>query len=303
MSPHTAARSIGGVHPVLFTFFDQEGRIREDGFEHQVAHCLSAGTPGVVLFGFVTQFYKLTLAEKLQILDWTSAALSGRAQLGVTVMEPTLEAQLTLCRAAEKSGADWLIIQPPIGPAVTAEWWLEMIGYLADQTSLPVAVQNAAIAGTTLTIEQLLRLQDRHPNVMLCKAETGLTDVARFAREHGERFRVMTGNWGAEYPYFASNGAHGFIPAPTFVHEHVKLERLLRGNPDEVREAMRLHGRLLTLIQLIREVGGVEQQLLAGKRIYQWQTGYDPGGVRVPGPARLDPTFEQFLEKELEWLS
>ena len=303
MSPHSVARSIGGVHPVLFTFFDDEGRIREDGFEHQVAHCLSAGTPGVVLFGFVTQFYKLTLAEKLQILGRTSAALSGRAQLGVTVMEPTLEAQLTLCGAAEKSGADWLIIQPPIGPAVTAEWWLEMIGYLADRTSLPVAVQNAAIAGTTLTIEQLLRLQDRHPNVLLCKAETGLTDVARFAREHGERFRVMTGNWGAEYPYFAANGAHGFIPAPTFVHEHVKLEQLLKGNPDEVREAMRLHGRLLTLIQLIREIGGVEQQLLAGKRIYQWQTGYDPGGVRVPGPARLDPTFEQFLEKELEWLA
>jgi 4-hydroxy-tetrahydrodipicolinate synthase len=285
---------------VLFTFFDDEGRIREDGFEHQVAHCLSAGTPGVVLFGFVTQFYKLTLDEKLQILKRTATAIGGKASLGVTVMGPTLEAQLTLCKAAENVSADWLIIQPPIGPPVSADWWLETIGYLAERTNLPVAVQNAAIAGTTLSIEQLLRLQDRHPNVLLCKAENGLIEVARFAREYGERFRVMTGNWGAEYPYFAANGAHGFIPAPIFVHELVKLANLLNGSPEEVRDAMRLYSRLLTFIQLIREVGGVEHQLLAGKRIYEWQTDYDTGGTRVPGPSKLDPSFELFMEKELE---
>jgi 2-keto-3-deoxy-L-arabinonate dehydratase len=107
---------IGGIIPVLFSFFDERGAIRLDAFDYQIEHCLENGATGVVLFGFVTQFYRLSFAEKTAITERCAKRIDGRATLGVTVMEPTPEGQRELVRVAEANGADWIILQPPLGP-------------------------------------------------------------------------------------------------------------------------------------------------------------------------------------------
>lgn len=282
--------------PVLYSFFDQDGGLRLDGFEQQVAHCRENDADGVVLFGFVTQFYRLTFDEKVRAMEVTARAMAGKGTLGVTVMEATVEGQVALVRAAEKAAADWIILQPPLGPPNAPGLWLEMLGQVAASTDLPVAVQNAAVAGTTLSIEQLLDLQDRHPNVCLCKAETASEDVARFGREFSERFRVITGNWGVEYPFFRQNGAHGLIPAPNFVAEQVAIHRATEAGGAGLSEALRVHSGILPLMQFIRERPPVEAQLILGKHAYGRRTGIDPGGNRLPGPQTIDPAVRAHLE-------
>lgn len=291
-----AARSIGGILPVLYSFFDEAGELRLDGFAHQVDHSLGNGAVGVVLFGFVTQFYRLTLEEKLRIIETTATALGGRGSLGVTVMEPTIEGQLTLVRAAERAAADWIILQPPLGPPSDPRLWLDLLDRVAGATGLPVAVQNAVVAGTTLRIEQLLALQDRRPNICLCKAETASEDVARFGREFGERFRVITGNWGVEYPFFRQNGAHGLIPAPNFVAEQVAIHRATEPGGAGMDEALRLQALILPLMQFIRERPPVEGQLILGKYAYEKRTGFKAGGNRLPGPQGIDSAVRAFLD-------
>ena len=224
--------SIGGILPVLYSFFDDGGGLRPGGFAAQTAHCINSGARGVVLFGFVTQFYRLTFAEKERVLAETAEALAGRGLLGVTVMEATVEGQVALVRAAEAACADFLILQPPLGPPGCAPNWTAMIEAVAGATELPVTIQNALVTGTTLSGDDLVRLQERVPNLVGVKAETGSADVAAFARQHGDRFRVLTGNWGVEYPFFVENGAHGLIPAPNFVPEQVAIHSALaEGSP------------------------------------------------------------------------
>lgn len=290
------AQAIGGVLPVLYTFFDEEGRIRLDGFDHQVGHCIENGAQGVVLFGFVTQFYRLAFEEKLTIIDTTARALKGRGSLGVTVMETTIEGQIALVRSAEAAGADWIILQPPLGPPSVPKLWLQMIEKVAAATNLPVAIQNAIVAGTTLSIEELIGLQDRCPNICLCKAETASEDVARFAREHGDRFRVITGNWGVEYLFHRANGAHGLIPAPNFVAEQVAIHRDTEPGIRNMTVPLAQHARILPLMQFIRERPPVEAQLILGKYAYQWRTGYKAGGNRLPGPQTIDPGVRAHLD-------
>ncbi|MEO1105721.1 MAG: hypothetical protein AAFW98_18640, partial [Pseudomonadota bacterium] len=60
------ASEIGGILPVLYSFFDERGGLRQEGFAHQVAHSMENGSRGVVLFGFVTQFYRLTFSAKVR---------------------------------------------------------------------------------------------------------------------------------------------------------------------------------------------------------------------------------------------
>ena len=286
---------LGGIHPVLYAFFDHAGRLRQDGFRHQVEHCLDRGAGGVVLFGFVTQFYRLTFAEKVEALRTTVAASAGQGQVGVTVMEPSPEGQAELIRVARDEGAHWVIIQPPLGPPARPRDWLEMLPPLITDAGLPVAIQNADIASTRLSNDDLLDLQGRAPGLVAVKAETDSVDVAAFAEEHGNRFRVFIGNWGVEYPFFRRHGAHGLIPAPNFVSEQVSLHAATeRGDWDE---AERLHARILPLMQFLRERPPPEGQIQLGKLAYGWRTGFDPGGNRAPGPQRVDPRLAAHAER------
>lgn len=281
--------SISGVHPVLYAFFDGEGRLRQDGFRQQVAHCMENGAGGVVLFGFVTQFYRLTFAEKIDSLRTTVAAMQGRGLVGVTVMEPSPGGQAALIRAAREEGADWVILQPPLGPQVQAADWLPMLRDLTGRAGLPVAVQNASIASAQLTTDQLLSLQQDCADLRAVKAETGAAEVGAFCRDHGARFRVLTGDWGVEYPFFARQGAHGLIPAPNFIPEQAAQHRAAEaGDWDRVDE---IQERLLPLMQVIRQRPAPEGQISLGKLAYGWRTGFDAGPNRQPGPQAVDPAI------------
>ena len=297
-APHAA---IGGILPVLYSFFDDGGGLRLDGYAHQIDHAMASGAHGVVLFGFVTQFYRLTLAEKLDVIALAARQLAGRGTLGITVMEPTIEGQRALVTAAEDAGADWIIVQPPLGPPCLPQDWVVLVEALARATPLTVALQNAPLTGTTLTAAALAELNRAAPNIAAVKAETDSADVAAFATAHGDTFRVITGNWGVDYPFFRAHGVHGLIPAPNFVAEQVEIhDATERG---DLGRADAVHAKILPLMQFIRERGGVEAQLILGKYAYERRTGYPAGGNRLPGPPRIDPLLRAHIDRLTDTLA
>ncbi|UWR13437.1 dihydrodipicolinate synthase family protein [Sulfitobacter mediterraneus] len=285
---------IGGVLPVLYAFFDNSGQLRQEGFRHQVDHCLAAGAGGVVLFGFVTQFYRLSFAEKVESLRTTVAAVNAQGSVCVTVMEPSPDGQAELIRVAREEGADWVILQPPLGPPAMPSDWIEMLGELIADAGLPVAVQNANMATTQLSNTQLVKLQEQCPNLVGVKAETSAEDVAAFCQSHANRFRILVGDWGVEYPFFARQGAHGLIPASNFVSQQVAQYQAAQGGNwsmvDDIQQ------KILPLMQFFRERVAPEGQVLLGKMAYGWATGLEPGGNRRPGPNRLDPAILHYAQ-------
>ena len=289
-----------GILPVLYAFFDERGGLRLDGFRQQVDHCMENGAGGVILFGFVTQFYRLSFAEKVSAIRDTVRGLNGAGSLGVTVIEANTDSQLELCRVAREEGADWLILQPPLGPPARSSDWISMLRQIIDSAGLPVAVQNALIAGTHLTNDELVALQDASPNLVAVKAETASEDIAAFAKEFGHRFRVLTGNWGVEYPFFLRNGAHGLIPAPNFVPEQVALHQAALNGDWETVDG--IHADILPLMQFFRERPAPEGQILLGKQAYGWRTGFDPGGNRAPGPSSCNPRIVEHARRLFERL-
>ncbi len=293
-------RRIGGILPVLYSFFDADGTLRPGAFAAQTAHAIEAGAQGVILFGFVTQFYRLSGSEKRTALAETAAALGGRGLLGVTIMEANVEAQIALVRDAEAAGADFLILQPPLAPPGCNTDWRYMIEAVTRATHLPVTIQNAIVAGTSLSSSEIVTLGRDLPNLVGVKAETASADIARFARDHGDRFRVLTGNWGVEYPFFARHGAHGQIPAPNFVPEQVAQHAALaRG---DLEEAHRIQCRILPLMQFLRERPTVEEQLVLGKHALSQRIGLAPCAGRVPGPRAADALMKSEVDRLLDLL-
>lgn len=288
-------KTVSGIVPVLFSYFDEGGGLRRQAFAEQIDWCLENGASGVMVLGFGTQFYRLTFKEKISIIEDCAAHLAGRGTFGVTVMESTLEGQLELANVAQKNGADWLILQPPLGPPPGGARWMQMIEKVAQSTSMAVAPQNAVIAGSTLSIAQLVTLQDRCPNINCVKAETDTVDVANLIRDYGDRFRIITGEFGIDFPFLKLAGSHGMIPTPNFVPEHVAMDKALSAGKDGLDAALAIHERILPLMQLIRDRGGDETVLLA-KYAFSRRSGIPVGGERLPAIGPLDPRLMQFVD-------
>jgi len=279
-------KQLSGILPVLYSFFDTDGSLRYDGYSHQVEHSMENGANGVVLFGFVTQFYRLSFEEKIEAIRTTKHSLGDRGSLGVTVMEQTPAAQAELMQVARDEGADWIIMQPPLGPPVKAKDWLAMLTDLTGNCDLPLAVQNADIANAQLSNTDIIELQSHCSNLIAVKAETSTLDVADFSRDHRDKFRIITGDWGLEFPFLLRQGAHGLIPAPNFVGEQVALFNAAEsGNWTDADD---IHRTILPLLNFLRGRPDLESQMLLGKHAYCMRNNYEIGSNRAPGPNSVD---------------
>ncbi|MDA4630216.1 dihydrodipicolinate synthase family protein, partial [Escherichia coli] len=102
-------------------------------------------------------------------------------------------------RHAERVGANWVILQPPIAGSFNAQEYIAFFGRVADATSLPVAIQNApAFLGRGLGAADMTALTTRHPNIRLLKAEASAVDVETLIQAIGSSVPVFNGRGGLE---------------------------------------------------------------------------------------------------------
>ena len=110
-----ARRRPGGVYPMLYAFWREDGTLDEAAMERQVEHVVEAGADGVAVLGLVTESHRLDASERLQIVAVVAGFLAGRLPLSVTVTGESVEEQRAFAGAAREAGADWLIFRQPRG--------------------------------------------------------------------------------------------------------------------------------------------------------------------------------------------
>jgi hypothetical protein len=122
-----------------------------------------------------------------------------------------------------------------------------------------------------------------------------MIDVANLVRDYGHRFRVISGDFGIDFPFQKLGGANGMIPGPNFIPEHVAIDRALSPGGAGLDTALTVHERILPLMQLIRDRGGDESLLLAKHAFYR-RTGIEVGGERLPTAGPVDDRLLRFLD-------
>ena len=172
-----------GIYPILYAFFDQQGKLDREAMRLQIKACLDAGAHGLAMLGLATEVAKLEESERLQIVEWAAEEVSGRVPMAVTVFGHSVDQQIRFAKMAQSSGADWLILQPPPVKGLSEADWLDFFGRVMDSTSLPVAIQNAPeYLGVGLSVKGLMDLQQRHPNFTLLKGEGPAGTMAEVIR-------------------------------------------------------------------------------------------------------------------------
>jgi 4-hydroxy-tetrahydrodipicolinate synthase len=94
-----------GIYPILYAFFDADGKLARDGIVAQVEAAVRHGAHGVAVLGIATETNKLDAGERRTVMEWTAQALRKRLPLAVTIAEPSVQGQAAFARARRTTRA------------------------------------------------------------------------------------------------------------------------------------------------------------------------------------------------------
>ena len=287
--------AFSGVYPMLYAFFDADGRLDREAMRRQVEHCVASGVHGIAALGLATEVKKLSPQERHLVMAWAAEDLAQRLPLAITVFGATPAEQIDFVRAAAGHGADWVILQPPqpsedqAGTRITEAQLVDFFGAVADASPLPVAIQNAPqYIGVGLSSAGLDVLSRRHPNVRLLKAEGSAVETRALIELTEGRMGVFQGRGGMEFTDVMRAGCIGMIPSVESCHVQARIFELMQtGRARDDAEAERLYAALAPLILFLMQ--SVDQFLCYGKRLTAARLGL--GAVHDREPAQAPTAF------------
>ncbi len=271
-----------GIYPMIYAFFGPDGRLDRAAMKRQIEASVASGVHGVAILGIVTEFNKLDVNERRQVIEWTAEDLAGRLPLAVTVNEMSVHGQIEIAKLAAEVKADWIILQPPTIRNVPEPELVSFFGKVADASRLPVAIQNNPVnLDIVLSAAALKTLNRNHGNVSLLKGEGPIDYVRRLIEDTDGVFTVFNGRGGMELPSSLRLGCAGLIPAPEVSDVLARIYDLFRrGDNDSIAEAERLHAGLLPLLTYV--MASPEHMLCYGKRLYARRIGVEEVHPRHP---------------------
>lgn len=276
--------SYSGVYPILYAFYDKNGRIDDGLMRLQVDKCIAAGAHGIAVLGLVTEVHKLDVDERRHLVEVVGRAIDGRVPYAVTVGEQSVQGQIDFARIAQANGASWVILQPPSIKGYAEGEYVRFLGQVADALELPVAVQNNPVnMDVSLSVASLLRLRDEHPNLTMLKGEGPAVGVAEVIRASEGRYAIFAGHGGKEYISNVLSGCVGLIPAPDCLDMHLRLHDLLVNG--RLEEAEAVHAQILPLVLFM--TNSVPGMLCYGKRLFAQRIGVETVYSRAP---EIQPT-------------
>lgn len=257
-----------GIYPMIYAFFDSDGQLDRNAMKRQIDKLVRSGVHGIAILGIVTEFNKLDVNERRQIIEWTAEDLAGRLPLAVTINEASINGQIEIARLAAEVHADWIILQPPPVKNISESELVSFLGAVAEKATLPVAVQNnPKNLDVSLSGSALKSLHRNHTNITLLKGEGPIEYVRRLIEETDGLFQVFNGMGGLELPSSMRLGCSGLIPAPECADVMAKIYDLFRRGDDvSISEAEQLHASILPLLTFV--MASPEHMLCYGKRLF-----------------------------------
>ncbi|CAL9421063.1 4-hydroxy-tetrahydrodipicolinate synthase [Streptomyces sp. enrichment culture] len=170
-SPVTSstARPFGRTLCAMITPFTPAGALDLDGAQRLADRLVTRGCDGLVLSGTTGESPTTTDAEKSSLITAVREAVGGRASVvaGVGTFDTLHTAGLA--RAAEKAGADGLLVVAPYYSRPPQDAIEAHFREIADATGLPLALYDIpARTGVRIEPDTLLRLAE-HPRIVAVK--------------------------------------------------------------------------------------------------------------------------------------
>lgn len=244
---------ISGVIPILPTPFTADGEVDEGSFRNVIEAAIADGVQGLAMFGLASEYIKLSDHEKQRLAIALVEQTGGRVPVIVSITSHSIEIALRESEAAQRAGADALMVMPPFFMAPGKEAVRGHIARLASAASAQIIVQYAPIqTGVSLSAEDCVALHREHPNISHVKVDVIPSGpmISRLQDLSSGSLRSIVGYMGLHLPEDLARGAAALMPTVSVSGVLVEIFRLLRLDHDRGR---RLHERLLPLLNFMMQ--------------------------------------------------
>ena len=168
-TPATSAPSLGRALCAMITPFTEDGVLDLDGAQRLAVRLVSEGCDGLVLSGTTGESPTTTDAEKTALVRAVREAVGGSVPVVAGVGSADTHHTVELALAAEKAGADAVLVVTPYYSRPPQDAVEEHFRQVADASGLPVVLYAIpARPGTRIEPGTLLRLAG-HPRIVAVK--------------------------------------------------------------------------------------------------------------------------------------
>ena len=182
-----------GVMPAVTTKFTAQDTLDMPMFEKNIAAQIEAGVSGIVLGGSLGEASTLSREEKKILIKETLSIADNNVPVIMTIAEQSTKEAIEVAAEAEKTGANGLMVLPPMRYKSTD---LETVTYFKDiakSTDLPIMIYNNPvdykIEVTVDMFEELMQMD----NVGAVKESTrDIINIGRLRNRFGNSLKISS---------------------------------------------------------------------------------------------------------------
>ncbi|PKW07036.1 4-hydroxy-tetrahydrodipicolinate synthase [Streptomyces sp. 1222.5] len=168
-STHKPAPPFGRTLCAMVTPFTEDGALDADGAARLAARLVAQGCDGLVLSGTTGESPTTSDAEKADLIAAVRAAVGDRVALVAGVGTSDTRHTVELAVAAEKAGADGVLVVTPYYSRPPQEAVAAHFLEVADASGLPVMLYDIpGRTGTRIEPDTMIRLAE-HPRIVAVK--------------------------------------------------------------------------------------------------------------------------------------
>lgn len=203
---------IGGVIPVLYSFYAKSGALDLEAHTGQIDWVMRRGAAGVTLLGLASEGSSLTLNERKSVIARTAKHLPADAALLITT-RPDDDLNAIAQTALDGRGSVGLIVQIGRDPAPSIKQIRMLSADPSLASSVAIGLQLApGLIDTGFSAASLHELPDIVQRVSFLKAEYNSIELDAHLRALGKTFDLLIGRNGQNVIDYLRIGATGVIP-------------------------------------------------------------------------------------------
>lgn len=203
-----------GVVPVIPIPFRANETIDVPSLKRVVDFVAQKNMAGMCLPAYGSEFYKLSEAERIQVVEVAIDANKKRIPVMAQANHPSAKHAADLAKRYQRMGADIISFAIPRQFATSDADILRYCGKICDAVSIPVLIQDFNPGGGTIDADFIEALHRRHRNFLFAKLEEPLIvdKLTRIREQVGNKVSILEG-WGGYYMLEAiPNGICGIMP-------------------------------------------------------------------------------------------
>ena len=265
----------GACTALVTPFLD--GNVNYPMLEQLLRRQIESGIHTVVIAGTTGESSTLSDLEKVEMFRRCKAYVGDHCQIIAGAGSNSTSHSVELCIAAERAGADALLIVTPYYNKATPDGLIAHYVTIAHAVSLPIILYNVpSRTGLDIPVSVCQRLS-KIPNIIGIKeASTDITKIARLKHACDNDFTIWSGNDDQIIPCIATGGS-GVISVLSNVFPEETQQMCQAALHGDYETATAIQQELLPLTELLFcEVNPIPVKA-AMKCI-----GYDCGGCRLP---------------------